>query len=138
MAEAHGGKASCLFDATVKFRRAGLDPGLLALATEKLGVLAFELVTDIVHLAGGHGLLQDQGYGPGAADGLGFINSFRLGDPPVELGEGEALPPTFAPQRIREVLGKLGGEVVRLVAREPLLEGSEGRFDGALGLFTAV
>ena len=74
-------------------------------------------MTDIVHLAGGYGFLQDQCYDPGVSDCLGFVDAFRFGDPPVELGEREALPSAFAPQRIREVLGELGSEVIRLVAR---------------------
>ena len=112
--------------------------GLLALAAEELGVLVLELVADVIHLAGGHGLLQDQGHGPGVADSLELLDVLLLGDPPVELGEREALLSAFASQRVREVLGELGGEVLRLVAREPLLQGFEGRFDGAFGLFAAV
>jgi hypothetical protein len=81
----------------------------------------------IVHLAGGHGLLQDQGYGLGVANGLTLLDPLLLREPPVELGEPEALPSAFAPQRVREVFGKLGGEVIRIVAREPLFEGFEGR-----------
>jgi hypothetical protein len=54
-------------------------------------------VADIVHLAGGHSLLQDQGYGPGVAGGLRYVDTLILGDPPVELGEREVLPSALPP-----------------------------------------
>ena len=82
--------------------------------------------------------MQDQGYGAGVAYGRGLLDALSLGDPPVELREREVRAPALALQRRREVLGELGGEVVRLVAREPLLEGLEGRPDGAFGPIPAL
>jgi hypothetical protein len=54
------------------------------------------LVAEVVDLVGGGGLLQDQGHGPGKADGLGLLDALLLGGPPVELHEREVFLAAFA------------------------------------------
>jgi hypothetical protein len=53
------------------------------------------VVANIVHLAGGHSLLQDQGYGPDVAGGLRFVDTLLLGDPPVEPASAKSSRPPY-------------------------------------------
>ncbi len=59
-------------------------------------MLVLKLAAEVVDLVGGGGLLQDQGHGPGKADGLGLLDALLLGGPPVELREREVFLPAFA------------------------------------------
>jgi hypothetical protein len=94
---------------------------LLAVTSKELGVFGLELVADVIHLARRHRLLQNQGYGPGVADGLVLADAaLFLADSPVELVQREVVPPALASQRRRELIRELGGEVIRLVTRQPL------------------
>ena len=85
---------------------------------EELSVLRVELVSDVIHLARGHSLLHNRRDRPGVADSLGFLDTFLIGDAPIELREREAVSAALPPQRVCDLRRQLVGEVVRLVTRE--------------------
>ena len=63
---------------------------------EEFSVLRVELVSDVAHHACGYALLRDRRDRPSVADGLGFLDTFLIGDAPVELREREAVPSILA------------------------------------------
>ena len=63
---------------------------------EEFGVLRVELVSNVAPLACSYGLLRDRRDRSGVADGLGFLDTFLVGDAPVELREREAVPSILA------------------------------------------
>jgi hypothetical protein len=85
---------------------------------EELSVLRVELVSDVIHLARGHSLLHNRRDRPGVADGLGFLDTFLIGDAPIELREREAVSAALPPHRVCGLRRELVGEVVRLVTRQ--------------------
>lgn len=93
---------------------------------------------DGVYFASGDGGLQHGRHRPGVLCGLGLIDAFLLRHPDVELFHGEAFLAAGPLQLALELLRELGGEVGRLVARQPLLEGLQGRADRLFGLFVAA
>ena len=105
---------------------------------EELGVLRLELFADVFHLTRGDGLLQGRCDHPGVAGGLGLLGAFLLTNPPVELREREVVLAALASQGCGDLLGELIGEVVRLVARDPLSKGLEGGPNSSLGLLVGT